>query len=209
MLRNDYDIFLKEFNNSNSRFKFRSCEIDNDYYYPFAKVIDTNTIMYEPDENGIKGGVYVDIFVHDNAPDDDKASNKMYQKKELYNKFRIAQIFPNLYDKTSIKKRIMRFFINIYLKFLPKNYYAKKMVTNSKKYMNQETKRIGDFAAPYKIMVDKKVFKEFIPMKFEKKNYPVPIGYDEYLSEIYGDYMKLPPKEKQVSNHSFVAYYKD
>ena len=31
-------------------------------------------------------------------------------------------------------------------------------------------------------------------------------NYDAYLSRIYGDYMKLPPAEKQVSHH-FVAYY--
>ena len=33
-------------------------------------------------------------------------------------------------------------------------------------------------------------------------------GYDEYLSKHYGDYMKLPPKEKQVSNHELLVYWR-
>ena len=31
--------------------------------------------------------------------------------------------------------------------------------------------------------------------------------YDKMLTRIYGDYNKLPPKNKQVSHHDFSAYY--
>ena len=51
--------------------------------------------------------------------------------------------------------------------------------------------------------------KDFINVSFEKKKYPVPVGYDEYLKAIYNDYMTLPPKEKRVSNHQYTAYYKE
>ena len=44
--------------------------------------------------------------------------------------------------------------------------------------------------------------------KFEKRKYPAPIGYDEWLKAFYGDYRKDLPKEKQVSLHKFKAYYK-
>jgi len=209
MLREDYDKFLKEYNKNNNQYQFISCENDKDYLFPFGKVIDTNTILYEPDENGIKIGVYVDIFVHDKASDNNLDNKKSYQKRDLYNKLRIAQIFPNLYDKTSLKKRLLRFFVNLYLKFLPKNYYTKKIIKNSMKYNNKDTSKIADFIAPYEVVVDKKIFDKTIDVTFEKNKYPAPIGYDEYLRTIYGDYMKLPPKEKRISNHNFKAYYKE
>lgn len=209
MLRDDYNKFLKEYNNSSSKYKLIASEIDKDYYFAFGKVMDTNTILYEPDENGLKIGVYVDIFVHDKASDNMDDNKKSYKKRDLYQKLRIAQLFPDLYDKTSLKKKILRFFINTYLKCLPKNYYTKKIIKNSQKYSNQDTNKIADFLAPYEVIVDKDIFDNFTYLKFEKNKYPVPEMYDEYLKAIYGDYMTLPPKEKQVSNHKFVAYYKN
>ena len=32
---------------------------------------------------------------------------------------------------------------------------------------------------------------------------PIPVGYDGYLKMAFGDYMKLPPVEKQKCHHEF------
>ena len=40
MLREDYDKFIKTYNNQATKYKLLACENDNDYYFPFAKVID-------------------------------------------------------------------------------------------------------------------------------------------------------------------------
>ena len=46
-----------------------------------------------------------------------------------------------------------------------------------------------------------------IEMQFEDIMAPVPEGYDNYLTCVYGDYMKLPPESKRVSTHIFKAYW--
>jgi len=33
------------------------------------------------------------------------------------------------------------------------------------------------------------------------KEFPIPKMHDKWLTKTYGDYMKLPPKEKQVPMH--------
>ena len=60
-----------------------------------------------------------------------------------------------------------------------------------------------------KEIAEKEVFTELADIKFEGKTFMALKNYDKYLSNIYGDYMKLPPKEKQVSHHMFEAYYKE
>ena len=53
------------------------------------------------------------------------------------------------------------------------------------------------------------VYEEYTELEFEGRSFMALKNYDAYLSAIYGDYMTLPPKEKQVSHHSFTAYYKE
>jgi lipopolysaccharide cholinephosphotransferase len=40
---------------------------------------------------------------------------------------------------------------------------------------------------------------KFVP--FENTMMPIPVGYDGYLREAFGDYMQMPPKEKRVAHH--------
>ena len=46
---------------------------------------------------------------------------------------------------------------------------------------------------------------DFFPtktLKFEQKTYNVPNNYKKYLKNIYGDYMKLPPKNERVNHNT-------
>ena len=38
-------------------------------------------------------------------------------------------------------------------------------------------------------------------MPFSDFSVKVPIGYHEYLTNVYGNYMQYPPKKKQISHH--------
>lgn len=69
MLREDYDRFSEIFNKANSTYHFLCIENTPDFYLPHGKVCDSETILYEPDENGYKSAVNIDIFVYDNAPE--------------------------------------------------------------------------------------------------------------------------------------------
>lgn len=206
MLRDDYNRFIKTFNQENSKYKLECYENNNKFYYFFGKVLDTSTVLYEPDEKGIKLSVNIDVFVYDNAPDDNKKLKRMFRKRNFYRRMRNIRLFNKTsYDNNFIKK-IARLIANKLLFFIPKDYFVKKTIKNAQKYNKFETKRVGNFVDIDAVAINKKVFSSFINMQFEKNKYPVPAGYDELLKAYYGDYMKLPPIEKRVSNHSFVAY---
>ena len=53
------------------------------------------------------------------------------------------------------------------------------------------------------------MFEETIEAEFEGKMYPVPKEYDVILTQLYGDYMQLPPAEKQVNPHGLVVRFKE
>lgn len=206
MPRPDYDLFIRLLNDKNNRY-YAMTGNDENYYYNFAKVVDTNTVLLETQYNKIEGmGVFVDIFPVDSFPDD------MIQKKckEIY----ITRHLINYYAFETIKFRK-----NI-LKWIESKYFFYKSRTYSlsdlqKKYISIVTEKpYGStekvfLTGAYEIVpLPLKMFEEYIEVEFEGKMFSVIKQYDDYLRTIYGDYMKLPPKEKQVTIHSFEAYWK-
>ena len=51
--------------------------------------------------------------------------------------------------------------------------------------------------------------KESILVDFENEQYAIPVGYDEYLTKHYGDYMQLPPEEKRTKQHENQVYWRE
>lgn len=209
MLREDYDKFLALFNQKQSRYVAITHETDPDFYLPHMKVFDPSTILYEPNEDGCKFYVNIDIFVYDNAPDDDKAVKKMYDLRDKWRK----KFFVQNQDKfmtggagKKFLKKARRLVYTIFGLYSKKKDYVALQIENSKKYANAQTKRVGNFTSYTRIATDKSVFNSFVDVEFEGRKFKAPAGYDEWLRNFYGDYMQLPPENKRVSHHSFKAY---
>lgn len=205
MLRPDFDRFIRTFNGSQERYRVRCIDNDPEFYYVFAKVLDTETVLYEPDEKGMKLSINIDVFVYDNAPDNDKLLNKAYNLRDFY---RDANILRNLNSEPSggfLRKCVIRMIRGL-LKPFPKDFFIKRMAENAKRYNGQITRGVANFTSYARIQCDKSVFETFIDHDFEGRKYKIPIGYDQWLRSFYGDYMQLPPVEKRVSHHKFVAF---
>ena len=212
MLRPDYDRFISEFDGRGGGcYEIHSLDNDPQFMMPYGKVFDTSTLLYEPDEHGIKMAVNIDIFVCDNAPDDDKAAEEMFSKRDYYRRQyyrRLIRVFGSA--RGNFLRRLCvyayRAAKKIYLAFPSKHYYVRKMVENSRRYISEDTKSIGDFTGWHSITCSKEAFSSFIDLEFEGRKYKAPAGYDEWLKLLYGDYMQLPPVEERKSHHRFKAY---
>lgn len=53
-----------------------------------------------------------------------------------------------------------------------------------------------------KELFDKSIFDSFEMIPFEDIMIRVPIKYDKYLSQLFGDYMQLPPEEKRKRHYT-------
>ena len=81
MNRHDYDWFLQHFNEYSDRYKAYSIENNKKFYSPQIKVLDMNTLLYEPDEKGRKLSVNIDVWAYDNASNDIKVTEKQYKRR--------------------------------------------------------------------------------------------------------------------------------
>ena len=211
MLRPDYEKFMKLFNDENTRYKFMCYELDENFYIPFGKVFDTQTILYEPDEKGNKLCVNIDIWTYDNAPNDAGIINKMFKRRNKYylcNVARQARIFQR--PKGNILRRLIVYAFRSVVRIFPRSYFVRKLIANSKLYADTETGSVGNFfSMTTSVIYNKDFLASFVDADFEGKKYKAPANYDEYLRKMYGDYMQFPPEYERVSTHVFKAYAKD
>lgn len=205
MPRESYERFIKTYNNENNETRVRTIYTDDQYYYPFAKVEDTTTVLIEKIPEKMDIGVNIDIFPVDGVP------NKKILRKLYFFKIGIIRMFPKLKVANLEKKR--PFFHQIALKTLKYIFrnttfrdYAKILDASLNK-KSSNTLYVCNMTAS-KGYFKREAISESVDIIFENKKYKTMIGYDEYLKKTYGDYMKLPPVEKQVSHHVFKAFYK-
>lgn len=208
MPRKDYDKFKTLYNEKNKGgIYFSVCPEDKISKHSFVKVINTSTAKLESGfsyENGYLG-VDIDIFPLDGQPDDDAEFLQWFKK--LFKHYKLFS-FLNLDTSKSFKRKIANIVFSV-MSGGKKN-LLKKTASLHAKYPYNECKYIGTVESMYNRenqRYKKEWFAKSVLMDFEGKKFKAPIGYDEILIQTYGDYMKLPPKEEQVTHHVNNAYW--
>ena len=208
MLRDDYEKMIKLFNAENDRYFFACYETKKDFNLPFGKVFDTSTVLYEPDENGFKLCINIDVFPFDNAPSNPKELKRMFDRRDFFRHMFDYQHYKN-FSKGSFLRQILVRTVVALLQLFPQDYFVRKAVENCRRYADCETEEVGDFSSFTRQHCSKRVFSSFVELEFEGAYFKAPVGYDEWLRSFYSDYMQLPPEEERVTHHSFVAYTSD
>ncbi len=213
MLRTDYEKLLENFNKKteNSNYKLISYKNTKNYYYPFAKIVDLRTELIESAYKPIEEmGIYIDIFPIDFLPDNDKKIQKIYKKYKVLE--RILGIYR--IDKVDkITKNRFKLILKKPIRYILEKLRLYKLILKSidsigKKYNGTNT--VACISGRYfeKEIMPKAYIDSYVLANFEGNKFKIPVGYDEYLAKHYGEYMKLPPKEKQIADHENVAYWK-
>ena len=209
MMRDNYEKFIRFFNESSERYKVRSIENDPTFLCEYAKVLDTYTVLYEPDERGKKLCVNIDLFIIDPAPEDDVRVKKLYDRRDYLRRKKIERE-QSKYQKVTGFHSLFYYIRGVCKRMIPERYYVEQLVSNAKRYDDPDPVFVGDFCGYYygqpRLKVRREIFSETVLLEFEGKKYKAPAEYDEWLKALYGDYMILPPKEERVSHHRFIAY---
>ncbi len=214
MPRPDYNALISYCKEKETVFRLISHETEKEYGYLFAKATAKNTVI--TDENcgtdKLSYGVYVDIFPVDALDDTREKSLKLFRKTDLLRNILIAKNWKRFFrsKSRSIIYEPVRLAFFILSRFFSKKFLISRIEKQYKKDFGT-TKYCACVCGSYrsKEILPTTVYEQYTELEFESGSFMALKNYDTYLTAIYGDYMTLPPKEKQVSHHSFTAYYKE
>lgn len=224
LFRDEYMKLIEVLKDKDGKYKMFSIYNIKDYYYPFAKLIDTRTILNENAKKIKDYGVYIDIFPYD-AYENDKdvetqAKSIKFIRNMMVRRYRIKECVREDFDYLAFYKRKVKFkklksFIYMSIDFLtlPLGYkfWVKLFDKKVSKIKIEDAIYVGDRAGEFE---QKEYFKKEELLKqslyeFEGLKFPSFENYDMYLKTCYGDYKKEPSEEQKKSHHIFTAYWKE
>ncbi len=206
--REDYQKVLSLFKDS-EKYRLFAFEKNQDLLFPFAKICDMTTLKVEPGyNNGVELGVDIDIFPLDAWDDDlEKAKKEARKIKKTMGYLTFSKL------NTARSQNPIKFFAKLALMMFCKirgsKCFIRKIIKESNKPEQKGNNYVG--AKSWCVygergIIPAEAFAQAIEIEFEGEKFPAPIGYDAYLTCLYGDYLPEPPKEKQKTHHGFVAY---
>lgn len=214
----DIDIYLerKDYNRLVHEFpviykgKYQIVSLENSHAWnrPYAKAYDNRTVFKEKTTSPISIGINIDIYPVDQVPNDLKLWNSYNKKRRFYQNLFSAK-FIAFNKNRALYKNIILAITKFVILPIPTRRFAIFLSKLSQKYNQIDSDYLFENVqgmlqkSPFR-KVD---FQETMNHTFEDKEFKIMKGYDDYLKNAYGDYMKLPPKEKQVSHHVFEAYW--
>lgn len=175
--------------------------------YPHSKIVDNDSYVEEEiDAHGRVKGINIDLFPIDQVP---QSSIKRFIKIRT---IRLLQLFLSIKivriraDHSKLKKTVMCFSKAIFLPF--KEGFFARMIDKVAQKLNRQSASAGCLMGSYheRDITNSEYFESFEIKRFEGIEVAVPKRYDEVLSSLYGNYMALPPVEKQVTHHFAKAF---
>lgn len=205
MPRHDYEIFFAE-----------ACKELKESYVPHTYLTDedfekshglvclkNSVLLTKADmENSQipKFGVFIDVFPLDICPTD---KNLQYKHKTDYLRVRkLRELkFSRIYSENGLFKKGVKKTIRFLLKPLSVRTINRWQQEVMMRYSHENTSPYWcSMASKYKYekqLMPKDVYGKPTLVKFENREYYMPERPHDYLSKLYGDYMKLPPIEEQ------------
>lgn len=164
----------------------------------WVKRITTNSNLYKDAEERC-----IDLFVFDAIP-----INKQIAKIKIFVLKMLQGMLKDIpqYERFSFKNKVLLFATWI---------LGRPFQTEKKLHWYEKVSQWGKNDKDYRkiniyntwfdqigrLEFDKTIISDYIQVPFEGRSYMAIQGYDSYLSELYGEYMKLPPENKRIPTH--------
>lgn len=185
-------------------------DADNPYPYSVYKIYDESFIIEDKEfsDEVFYLPLFIDIFPIEGLPANEHASKKFIRKSSLKNILYKMSYHDGIYGKSAMAK-LFHAILYPYVKIAGRKRLAEKLNSYVQKYDYNTSEYVGVVltrAMAYQERIERKGYINSVDVEFEGKMYKAPESYKQYLINLYGDYMQLPPADQQVANHSFRIY---
>ena len=173
------DDYLKmlDMQYSDGKYKIVNWKTEDSFFQPFARMVDTRTVMYEYyfGLGDYRTNVGIDILPIRGFPDDIREANRLkYENVRLRNEWFFYYIARNIKGLTIEDPR-------------------KKIEDEVYKFSFDKSSNVGTVNLVPWIAPKSHGYDDYIELDFEREKFKVIAGYDEHLKLLYGDnYMELP-----------------
>lgn len=211
MSRPDYDKLLSISQRNDTfhgHYKIISFE-NRTTHYPFMKVLDTDTYTRQSFTNeSNENSLWVDIFPFDGVPKNTSVRKKLYRRELLVRKI-LNLNFAKVGDGKTSSRKLLKPLLIPFAKAYGIERANNKIDKLCRTYDYDSAKYVGDIVwGDYnKEIMKKDDFEKFVYVEFENHKFKTMSCWDEYLTGLYGDYMKLPPVSER-ENHEIKAWLK-
>lgn len=175
------------------RYKMCMPACTDGYFYMYARVIDTRTILNIIDfPLLIKSGISIDIFplvyLGNTVDEAQKIMNESYYEQKR---------IKNMISEKKTSNEIFRNIRILWDKLEKRNY--------------QDCKYCGNVFGPYgyKEILQSEIFSEKDNYNFENTKFWGPVDSKFYLTHMYGNYLEYPPLDKRKSPHIWKGYWRN
>ncbi len=174
-----------------------------DFLYAYSKIYDTDTTLIEKGKRNIKRGIYLDVFPLDGLGNSMEEAKKQFAKTSALVKKLAVRVSPVRKGRGFAKncavvlsRCIPQFIIN-------DKKLAQKLDRVASEVPFDGSKFVGNLVCNYRI---KQIStREYFgtPKLYDFENIKIygAENYDGYLTEMFGDWRKLPPEDQRVSLH--------
>lgn len=210
MTRSEYNKFTQIFNNQFGLILQSDDTVP--YYYHAHSKLRNNSLSIKEDVSKTQRnqvGPWIDLFIYDNIPNDllDR-QNHFFEVQKVNEKLR-KKLFIKANDVDKGLKYFTKKLIQTYNEVFHPLFISLKNLFNKRqelieKYNDVDTNELG-IPAFYKnysnyqtTFMKKESFINTSVGVFEGLEFPIPENYDECLTIMYGDYMKIPEEHERI-----------
>lgn len=205
--RPDYNRLLTLFTKQKDHYLLESpYSGNNDYYYTYAKLYDTNTTLTERSKRNCRRGIYIDVFPLDGIGENEREVDVNFKKIDHLNMFLMTRTCA-LTKRRGFVKNASIVLSRLIPPFIVDDHdLVIRVDKTAASFGYEKSKYVANLMGAYrkKEIMEKDIFG--VPTEYQFENIVV-FGvehYNEFLTHIYGNWKQIPPKEKQNSTHEYV-----